>query len=51
MFVTRLEIADDDGGQCVGTLQAHQMAGIELDIDNIDALAVRDQVAPIGALR
>ena len=47
----RLEIADDDGGQRVGALQPHQMAGIELDIDDVDAGAMRDQVAPVGALR
>src|SRR6266403_1525093 len=31
--------------------QPHQMVGVKFDIDDIDALAVRDQVAPLGALR
>ena len=35
----------------MGALQPHQVAGVELDIHDIDALAVRDQVTPIGALR
>ena len=51
MFVRRFEIADHDGGQRVGALQPHQMAGIEFDIDDVDAVAVRDQVAPVGAFR
>ena len=45
-----LEVADDDGGQRVGALQPHHVAGIEFDIEHIDALAMRDQVAPVGAL-
>ncbi len=36
------EIADDDGGQCIGALQPHQMTRIELDVDDIDARAVQD---------
>ena len=45
-----LEVADDDRGQRVGALQPDHVAGIELDIEHIDALAVWNQVAPIGAL-
>src|SRR5664280_792539 len=50
MLVAVAEIADDDGGERVGALQPHQVTGIEFDIYDIDALAMRDQVAPIGAL-
>jgi hypothetical protein len=50
MFAAVAEIADDDGRQCIGALQPHQMAGVEFDVDDIDALAVRNQIAPIGAL-
>ena len=44
------EIADDDRRQRVGALQPHHVAGIEFDIENIDAVAIRDQVAPVRAL-
>ena len=51
MLVAGREVADDDRGQRVGALQPHQVAGIEFDIEDIDARAMRDQVAPVGALR
>ena len=44
-----LEIADDDRGQRVGALQPHHVAGIEFDIEHIDAFAIWNQVAPVGA--
>ena len=44
------EVADDDRGQRVGALQPDHVAGIELDIEHVDALAIRNQVAPVGAL-
>ena len=51
VFFAGREVADDDGGQRVGALQPHHMAGIKFDIDDVDAGAMRDQVAPVGALR
>ena len=50
MLVAAVEIADHDGGQRIGALQPHHVAGIELDIEDIDAGAMRDQLAPVGAL-
>ena len=44
-------VADDDRRQRVGALQPHHVAGIELDIEDVDALAVRNEVAPVGACR
>ncbi len=51
MLLAGGEIADDDGGQRVGALQPHQMTGIELDIHEVDARAMRDQFAPVRRLR
>ena len=50
VLLAGLEVADDDRGQRIGALQPHHVAGIEFDIEHIDALAIRDQVAPVGAL-
>ncbi len=49
MFIGRCEIANDDGGQGVGAFQPHQMPSVEFDIHDIDAGAMRDQVAPARA--
>ena len=43
------EIADDDRRQGIDPLQPHQMSGIEFDIEDIDPLAMWDQIAPIRA--
>ncbi len=51
MLLARCEIADDDGGQRIGALQPHQMPGVEFDIHDVDAGAVWNEIAPVGALR
>ncbi len=51
VLLTAREIADDDGGQRIGALQPHHVAGIKLDIEDVDAFAIRDQVAPVRPLR
>jgi hypothetical protein len=40
VLFARREVADDDRGQRVGALQPHHVAGIEFDIEHIDALAI-----------
>ena len=51
MLFARLEIADDDRRQRVGALQPHHVAGIEFDVEHIDAFPIGNQIAPVGALR
>ena len=46
LFLGR-EVADHDRRQRVGALQPHQMAGIEIEIDDVDAGTIGDQVAPV----
>ena len=49
VLAAALKVADHDGRQRVGALQPHHVTGGEIEIENIDAFAIRDQVAPVGA--
>ena len=50
MLFVRSEVADDDGRQRVGALQPHQMSRIEIVLEDVDSLAMRDQIVPVLAL-
>ena len=45
------KVADHDRGQRVRPLQPHQVAGVERHADDVDAGTVRDQLAPMAAVR
>ena len=45
------EVADHDRGERVGALQPHEMAGEEIDAQDVGAGPVRHQFAPLGAIR
>src|SRR5471032_2751105 len=47
VFLASPQIADHDRGERVGTLQPHQMVGVELDVQHIDAGPMRDELAPV----
>ena len=51
MLLAACEIADHDGRQRVGALQPHHVTGIELDVENVDAFAIRNKIAPVRPLR
>ncbi len=46
-----LQRGDDDARQALFALEPHHVAGIKLDVEHIDALTIRDQVAPVGTVR
>ena len=48
MLLVAGEIADDDRGQRIGALQTGHVSGIKLEIEDVDARAMRDQIAPVG---
>ena len=50
MLLVRCEVADHDRRQRMGALEPHEMAGIEVDVDDVQPGAVRDQIAPVLAL-
>jgi hypothetical protein len=45
------KLADHDRRQRVGSLQAHQVAGEQGHLEDVDARAMRDQRPPVGAIR
>ncbi|OIQ72074.1 hypothetical protein GALL_463060 [mine drainage metagenome] len=51
MLLTGRKIPDDDGGQRIGAFQPHHVTGIKFEIENVDAFAARDQVAPVRPFR
>ena len=47
MFLGAAQVADHDRGQRIGALQPHEVVGVELEAQQVDAGPMRDEVAPV----